>query len=448
MGNDIRVDSMNIAPKCELAQKSYDLVRNKEEEPSIWSHFDPMSLALNFGMTYLFQRKEFKSVKMDAALTGKDLRANKSRMVNVNQLGHLTKNLSLVGGKNASAFAKVDLEALQKNIEAVQNAGKVSSAELASLNKQYATLLNSNLKSYNVVQKGLTSLTQKCPGVGGELLRTYKSFKGPMILNEIFQELGPLYSAFTLKDPEKPNQTLNIEAGLKQIPKSAGRMLAGGTGYMAGAIAGAKIFGALGSVIPGAGTFIGGVIGSVFGFTCAYVGSQLARNAYNSVIPSEIDIAKIEQIDKFLDKDEKSESTKYAMKQEISDHIKYLNSALEIQKNATAEQDNETLEKITENINSVKANYQSLVELYKEKFGEDVLQELNSEATQTGAPNGTTGTMSTSQQTPSSSPNLTMTQNPYANNYMANMAMMNNGTTDWSSMLPLQLQNQYFGVIA
>ena len=100
MGNEtLRVDSVNMAQRRELAEQSYDKVRGVQDEPSIWSQFSPSALAINAAFPMLFQRKEFQSVAMDKALKGKELFSNTGRMIKVNEIHFLSDKLSTL--KNA-----------------------------------------------------------------------------------------------------------------------------------------------------------------------------------------------------------------------------------------------------------------------------------------------------------------------------------------------------------
>lgn len=64
-----------------------------------------------------------------------------------------------------------------------------------------------------------------------------------------------------------------IWEGIKQIGKSAVKVVADAGGWALGAVAGAKIGAAIGSIIPGAGTIAGLAVGSIIGTVCGLVGS-------------------------------------------------------------------------------------------------------------------------------------------------------------------------------
>ena len=143
MGNEIlKVDSVNMAQRRELAEQSYDKVRGVQEQPSIWTNFSPGSLAMNAAFPLVFQRKEFQSVAMDKALKGKELFSNTGRMIKVNELHFLSNNLT--NFKNADQFFKADVTLLKNELEMLRQAGKVSNAQLAPLKMKYFNLLDKN----------------------------------------------------------------------------------------------------------------------------------------------------------------------------------------------------------------------------------------------------------------------------------------------------------------
>lgn len=478
MGNELRVDSINTAQKRELAQKSYDTVRGVQEEPSVWeTQFSPLALGSSVAVPLIFNRKEFKPVVMDAALKGKDLFVNTNNMRQLNELGHLSNSLklkqTLVNGTRAvDPFMQADLISLQTQINNARNSGALSKDLLRTLNKEYASLLDKNLSwKTSFIEKGLTKAAKLNPGIGADVLRTYKSFKLPMFLMEAIQEIGPVMNAFTLPKEEenkniysiaqaKESSSINWESGIKQLGKSAGRIAAGSTGFIAAATLGTKIGGAIGSAlgtlipIPGAGTMLGGVLGSALGFAIGSVGSHLMRTVYNKIIPSETDIAKEKNLAKILDENDKSDSTKTALETEIGYHQAYLQNIDATIQQAEAEQDNDTYKQATANKASVEANYKTLVEVYQKKFGPitqaSASATTSNESTTSVATTSTGVTASEASNTAAiANAAITNPQTAWNNPTMYNQAMMNNmPTTDWSAMLPLNTQKQYFGAIA
>lgn len=425
MGNEtLRIDSLNIAQKREIATKGYDAARGKTQ-PSIWEQFDPTFLAIQGGMGLILQRNEFKHVPITSGLGFKNTAIQANRMRQVNELNNLANQIKLRGGKTPDPILKTLLEKYKNDVSNIRNAGQVSTAQLTNLNKDYAKILHANLKKRHIIQRGLSKYTMKNPAVGGTILRTYKTFRAPMLLGEALQEGTALYEAFTLKDTKNPEQLINWEAGLKQLPKSAGRAAVSGSAFLAGAWAGAKVFGLLGSVIPGVGTFAGGLIGSVIGFACAGVASQLARRAYNSVIPSEMDKARDELIARFMDRNDTSNEIKLAMKKEIDKLDEAFKDPL----------------KTDEDKKDITASKEVLVEMYQAKFGELAeLQPAQSQGANSQQPvqQATTAT-STAQIYPQ--------QQNYNQANMANFAMMGNLSQDWSMQLPPDVQKRLFNLV-
>ena len=483
MGNELRVDSINTAQKRELAQKSYDTVRGSSRDIStVWEEqFSPMAMGGALVFPLLFNRKEFKSVAMNSALAGKELIANTNNMRQLNEIAHLTTNLKLPnavvnGVKVVDPFLQADLISLQTKINNARNSGALSKDLLKSLNKEYASLIDkSSSWKTSFIQKGLAKTANVSPGLGADILRTYKSFKGMMIFNELLQEAGPIFSTFKMPKENKSDNvyslakaeegsSINWEAGFKQIGKSIPRMAVGGTGFILGATAGSKIGGIVGSAlgslipIPGAGTMVGGILGSALGYAVGAIGSSMVRNIYNKIVPS--DVAKDDTIAKILDENDKSATTKILLEQEINEHQKYLTTAYSIAQQAQAEQDNDTLKTTQEKIADVEANYNTLVEVYQKKFGPITQASGATGTSEAPATNqvasGTTNTTGTgatateaSNTTAIANAAITNPQTAWNNPAMYNQAMMNSmPTTDWSAMLPLNMQKQYFGATA
>lgn len=483
MGNELRVDSINTAQKRELAQKSYDTVRGTSRDIStVWEEqFSPIAIGSALAFPLMFNRKEFKGIAMNSALTGKELFANTNNMRKLNEIAHLTTNVNLPktivnGAKAVDPFLQADLISLQSQINNARNSGALSKDLLKSLNKEYATLIDrSSSWKTSFIQKGLAKTVNVCPGIGGDILRTYKSFKLGMIFNELIQEAGPIFSAFTMPKENKSENVyslakaeessgINWEAGFKQIGKSLPRMAVGGTGFIVGATIGSKVGGAIGAAlgslipIPGAGTMVGGILGSALGYAVGAIGSSMVRNIYNKIVPS--DVAKDDTIAKILDENDKSATTKVLLEQEINEHQNYLTTAYSIAKQAQAEQDNDTLKTTQEKIADVEANYNTLVEVYQKKFGPITQANgatgASEAASKSPAASVTTDTTSTGVTTTEASNTtaianaaITNPQTAWNNPTMYNQAMMNSmPTTDWSAMLPLNMQKQYFGATA
>ena len=95
---------------------------------------------------------------------------------------------------------------------------------------------------------------------------------------------------------------LGFKKGIKQLGKSAVKVVGDTAGFIAGqaigktvgSIAGAKLGAVIGSVVPGVGT----AIGAAAGFVCGLLGSFLAGKLTKSITgPSEREIAKEKQQD-------------------------------------------------------------------------------------------------------------------------------------------------------
>ena len=440
MGNDIlRVDSSNIGQMRELTGQAHEIVRYTPEEASIWAEFDPMILGSSAIFTMMLQRKEFKNIKT-IGLSFAEKYGNTRSFVKLNEINHLAENLGI---KDPNSIAQAQKDVLLNEINKARKVGAISGAEVTKLSKQYYKLLDSQLTKSSFIEKGLTKTAILSPKVGGSLLNAYKTFKVPMFLMEIVKEIPDVLGAFKIKDKDAPNQSVNIEAGCMQIAKSAGRVAVGSAGFVAGAAIGGQIGAAVGSVVPVVGTFVGGLLGSIIGFAVGSVGSGLARKAYNSVIKSEVEIAKDNAIKSMYDVNDKSNFAKETLTEELNYHNEYITSA---QNNKNPD------EKVAENIAAVQSNYAILKNLYKTKFG----KEFVAQATEQQTPIETTQAVpekTIAQTTPTQTgvSNYQIAQgnlfNPSFGSSFNQNFIMNTPTVDWSARLPMNLQTQYFNAV-
>ncbi len=439
MGNEeIRITGIgtNQPALSENLSKSYDLVRGVQEEPSIWDNFSPGAIAVSAIFPLVLQAKEFKGVKINPSLSGKELAANKYRMIKVNELSAQLDRM-----KVKDPFLKADILSLQNELKTIQNNGGLAKDKLAALNKKYVELIDKNStwkKSF--IQKGLAKGAAKCPSFGTELLKSYKTNK-IMILFEFMQEIPSLIGAFQ-KD---------TETGMKQLAKSTGRTAVGFGGFIAGTAAGAKLGAILGSVIPGAGTIAGGIIGSVLGFAIGGFTSQLAKMGYDQVIPSEQTLQKEQDIKTMLNSIDKSEEAQTALRNEIALCDGYLRYAGELLAEAKQEKDKETEAQIRSQMTVVLDTMNQLNEIYKNKFGTGLLSDAESASTQEPQTQKTnTGNETASVTNPYSNPyTMTLPASPMINQYnpsgfMGNEFMNYTPQQDWSAMLPGNVANKLF----
>ncbi len=445
MGNEeIRITGIgtNQPALNENLSKSYDLVRGVPEEPSIWENFSPGTLALTAAFPLFFSSKEFKQVPMNPALSGKELAANKYRMIKANELSALLNRMKI-----KDPFLNADIISMKNEIKSIQNSGALAKDRLAALNKKYIELIDKNStwkKSF--IQKALAKGAAKSPSFAGELLKGYKTNK-IMILFEAAQEIPSIVSAF---------QT-DTSTGMKQLAKSAGRTAAGFGGFIAGTAAGAKVGAILGSVIPGAGTLVGGLIGSVLGFAIGGFTSQLAKMGYDQVIPSEQKLQKDKDIETMLSSTGNTEEVKTALLQEISLCDAYLKETGQVLAQAKAEGDEETAAQVRSQMTIVLDTMNQLNEIYKNKFGESLLSDAGSQSQQQTAAGsttaeGNTGSTATATANPYSNPStMTLPASPLINPYnptgfMGNEFMNYTPQRDWSAMLPGNVANKLFAV--
>ena len=124
MGNEeIRITGIgtNQPALNENLSKSYDLVRGVPEEPSIWENFSPGTLALTAAFPLFFSSKEFKQVPMNPALSGKELAANKYRMIKANELSALLNRMKI-----KDPFLNADIISMKNEIKSIQNSGALA----------------------------------------------------------------------------------------------------------------------------------------------------------------------------------------------------------------------------------------------------------------------------------------------------------------------------------
>ena len=176
MGNDIRIDSLNTAQKREAIENSYKLARGVEEEPSIWSHLSPTSLAINVAFPFVLGQPGCSKVKMAAGTNWLD----KTRMIRLNETAsHI--NSFKIKDPVIDAFKQSELLQLQQKAKSYQTAGKVTKAQLNALNKEYARFAGKHGKK---LTKGLGKFATVSPNIGGNLLNTYKLWGFGLLLKK------------------------------------------------------------------------------------------------------------------------------------------------------------------------------------------------------------------------------------------------------------------------
>lgn len=441
MGNELRINSTNIAAQKELLSSAYDVAHNVPPETSIWEdHFSPMALGLGMVIPMIASAKEFKCVKMDNTLTKPELYNHKYRMIRTNELDAYLDRLkikkTIVNGKKvADPFLNSELLNLKHQISQVQNSGKVSKDLLTELNKKYYTLLDKNTTWKSPITKGLSKISKFAPNTMGEFLKAFKHNK-LLLLFELFQEGESVIGAFSHKEGNKLNTGLNIEEGTKQLVKSAGRVAVGYSGYAAGIALGAKIGAIAGSVIPFAGTFLGGVIGSAIGFAVGGVVSQLSRKAYNAIIPDYQTIQKEKTINAMVDTTDKSSEADELIIAEYNQVKSTLSEAIKMAKEAeqSGYEDKESLAKIEE----LSKNAQVIEDIYRQKFNKELAQASTTETSE----EKTSVQKNQLSQAPQQAQNVAPIQtNPFLQNQML---MGASAQTDWSSMLTPDVQKRLF----
>ncbi len=434
MGNDeLKVTSMQPNQLRENLQQSYNVVRGIPEEPSIWENFSPMALGSSIAFPLIFNCKEFSSVKMDPTLSGGNLKSNKYRMVRLNELNAHVNRLNV-----KDPFLQSDVLSLKDEIKSVQTNGALAKDKLKALNKKYYEIVskNTNWKT-GFVTKALAKGATKS-SFCGEVLKSYKSNK-IMILFEALQEVPSVVQAFGESS----------EKGVKQLAKSTGRTAVGFGGFVAGTAAGAKIGALLGSVIPGAGTLVGGLLGSAIGFAIGGVTSQLAKMAYDKVIPSETEITKENKIETMLSEYDTTPEAKKNLEEEIAYCNNYLYEAGAILEAAEQEGDTETANATKAQMTQVYNVFNELKTVYQRKFGQSVVSEINktnpTEEAQTQKQASTTETQNPSTINPTMQTNPLFTAyNPTG--FIGNEFMNYTPQIDWSAMLPSNVSNKMFGV--
>ncbi len=443
MGSELRIDSVNNANRAEILHSSYDKVHGITEEPSIWEHFTPMALGGSVLFPLLFNSKEFKHVKLDSSLTRPELQRNKYRMIRLNELEHsldfLKLNKTVVDGKKVvDPFLQSELLNLKHDINIAKNHGAISKSALTDFNMKYFNIVdNTTSWKKSPFQKALVKVAKICPNYAGEFAKAFKNNK-IMLLFETFLEVGEVFNAFTTPAPGQIGGGLNIEAGTKQLVKSVGRVAVGYTGFAAGTAMGLKIGAMLGSVIPGAGTVMGGIIGSAIGFAVGGVVSQLSKSVYNKIIPDTKTEMKNTTISSILDSSDKSEEAKNILATEIAsanDELTEISNTIAL---AQQSNDNTQIEESNKDKQVIEKARDTMVEIYQKKFGENLLTQTektdnSGKSVQQALP---------AQQTQS-------LQQPIFNTPLQNQMLVSNSSMqDWSSMLPLNVQQNLFATAA
>lgn len=449
MGNSIRVDTLNNANHREILNLSYDKTHGIEAEPSIWEHFSPFALGSAVLFPLVFNSKEFKHVNIAQNLSKQDIWRNKYRMIRLNELEYgldmmKLKKTAINGKKVVDPFLNSDLLNLKHEINVTKNAGAMSKDALKQLNKKYFELADKSLTWKSPFQKAMIKAGKIFPNTAGEFAKAFKNNKAMLFFEAAF-ELGDVISAFTTPNPGEINTGLNIEAGTKQLVKSACRVGVGYTGFAAGTAAGLKIGALLGSVIPGAGTAIGGIIGSAIGFAVGGVVSQLAKSAFNNIVPDTKTVAKNTTVENILDETNKSEEAKIILEKEISDAQTYLEEAKASIESATKSGDEDAIKEASESKETVEKGYNAMVEIYKKKFGEQLVANVEKKPADTQ----TNQSQQQNQVTQQTASNYIPTQTGFNQNPLQYQMMPNGGiATDWSSMLPYQMQQNLFATKA
>jgi hypothetical protein len=325
----------------------------------------------------------------------------------------------------------------QNDVRQLKNSGQLSKDALSALNKKYFEIADKTLTWKSPVSKILMKGAKLAPNTIGEFAKAFKNNKCMIIFDALF-EIPEVLSAFTTPEPGKLSTGINIEAGTKQLVKSTGRVAVGYTGFAAGTALGLKIGSMLGSVIPGAGTVMGGIIGSAIGFAVGGVVSQLAKGAYNNIIPDTKTVAKETTIASILDSSDTTETSKTIIQTELAnakEKLAILDSQIS---NAEKAGDETALKEAQNDKEAVEKGYYAMNEIYQKKFGEKVIEEAKDESIQQSSAPINTSALPTQ--------NYAQTNgfyNPMQTQF-ANQMMSTSPQTDWSSLLPVNVQQNLF----
>ena len=163
------------------------------------------------------------------------------------------------------------------------------------------------------------------------------------------------------------------------------------------------------------------------------------KSAYNNIIPDTKTVAKEVTVDKILDTTDRTEDSKTILLTELSNTKTKLEEVNKDIEQAKASGDAEAEKEANNTKIALENGYNKMAEIYQNKFGESLIAKDNTQ---------TTITQATSEQQPIST-TQTQTGIPASTNpiqqQFANQMFMNNGVqTDWSAMLPLNVQQNLF----
>ena len=225
---------------------------------------------------------------------------NQKNFSNFKEVLSAQKSVNKIAAKGTEDVVKAAQKNLSGSVSKFINPRKYAAETVADLTKELKETsgfkklfksfeLKNAVKNLDKLEKGAKSTSKL-----GKLMKS-SGAKGMLILSgavELFTEVRPAF------------KELGVKKGLKQLAKSAvkvvgdtfgyvaGSQLGTAAGSLAGAFAAAKIAAITGTAVaPGVGT----VIGSLCGFACGLLGSWAVRKVISPFTKSERDIAKEQQ---------------------------------------------------------------------------------------------------------------------------------------------------------
>ncbi len=466
MGDNIKVNTVNsAAARREALEPTYNLVNGITEEPSVWSHFSPSSLAVSIAFPLgisLFQKNPLP-IKAAANSTA----FGRARLMDLKETFDRVNTI-----KSKNPFAQAEVLKLKNDIKNISRAGNITAAELSAINKQYINAVAKNPSGFlKFLDKPVAKVASKLPSwLGTEVVKNLKCGGKMMLLWEVGAGLLETYQAFD-SPREDGKKGINWKAGGKQLAKSTGKAAVGWTGYLAGAAAGAKLGAAICSIIPGIGTAAGAIIGGAIGFVVGGFTSQVAKNAYEAVLPDELDIQHEKRLEALTNDNDRSLKNKKIMEEECAKLSDAYNSLAEGLTQAQESGDEATAQIIKEQMKGIEKSANIIGEAYQRKFNEAIVKENNQaneqvKTTPTEATNNTSSLISQNymdslnqynQYTPYNQFNPMLVNN-YSNPAQMPMNVPNFGATgfdnfanitptqDWASMLSYQDHARILGL--
>lgn len=258
------------------AMKSLDKTTSDSLKNIIKGKGSITSRIANYFNTSSTSKKQFQQLKEAAKTASKATKAIKK---NNPELAEAAIKNAL---ESADEFVKPGTKKYNEALKAVDKASKGLRENPASKKLQTA-LSKAQQKAGKLNPFAKTAVKQT--GKLGKAAKFLKSSGAGIML--VFSGIGE-----TLTEVVPTFKELGAKKGIKQIGKSALKVVGDTAGFIAGEQAGMAIGAAIGSVVPGVGTVIGGVLGFALGMVGSFAAGKITKAITG---PSEREIAKEQQ---------------------------------------------------------------------------------------------------------------------------------------------------------